>query len=90
MSQHSVSIWASGSDGTALDMGTQRGADYLRRQPDERQGIWRAGVLFSFFKSSHHYHILAGFGIIIWGIGNGGQLMGICHNLWSNCWLSNG
>ncbi len=27
--------------------------------------------------------ILAGFGIIIWGIGNGGQPTGI-HNLWSN------
>ncbi len=27
--------------------------------------------------------IVAGFGIIIWGIGNGGQPTGI-HNLWSN------
>ncbi|VFS66967.1 Proline-specific permease ProY [Raoultella terrigena] len=32
-------------DGSALDLGAQRGADYLCRQPDEREGVWRAGVL---------------------------------------------
>ncbi|MDU4312648.1 MAG: proline-specific permease ProY [Klebsiella michiganensis] len=39
---------------------------------------------FSFFKvATIIIMILAGFGIIIWGIGNGGQPTGI-HNLWSN------
>ncbi|AKM48502.1 MULTISPECIES: proline-specific permease ProY [Edwardsiella] len=39
---------------------------------------------FSFFKvATIVVMILAGFGIIIWGIGNGGQPTGI-HNLWSN------
>lgn len=27
------------SDGAALDLGTERGADHLRRKPDEREGI---------------------------------------------------
>ncbi len=26
-------------DGAALDLGTERGADHLRRKPDEREGI---------------------------------------------------
>lgn len=39
---------------------------------------------FSFFKVlTIIIMIVAGFGIIIWGIGNGGQPTGI-HNLWSN------
>ncbi|MGV3345940.1 proline-specific permease ProY [Enterobacteriaceae bacterium LUAb1] len=39
---------------------------------------------FSFFKvATIIIMIVAGFGIIIWGIGNGGQPTGI-HNLWSN------
>lgn len=39
---------------------------------------------FSFFKvATIVVMIPAGFGIIIWGIGNGGQPTGI-HNLWSN------
>ncbi|WP_413734927.1 proline-specific permease ProY [Sodalis sp. RH21] len=39
---------------------------------------------FSFFKvATIIIMILAGLGIIIWGIGNGGQATGI-HNLWSN------
>lgn len=39
---------------------------------------------FSFFKvATIIIMIIAGFGIIIWGIGNGGQPTGI-HNLWSN------
>lgn len=39
---------------------------------------------FSFFKvATIVLMILAGFAIIIWGIGNGGQPTGI-HNLWSN------
>ncbi|WNN45343.1 MULTISPECIES: proline-specific permease ProY [Winslowiella] len=39
---------------------------------------------FSFFKvATIIIMILAGFGIIIWGIGNGGQPTGI-HNLWTN------
>ncbi|SFN37894.1 proline:proton symporter, AAT family [Izhakiella capsodis] len=39
---------------------------------------------FSFFKvATIILMICAGFGIIIWGIGNGGQPTGI-HNLWSN------
>ncbi len=42
------------------------------------------GVLVLVFKVAHIIiMILAGFGIIIWGIGNGGQPTGI-HNLWSN------
>ncbi|KTQ63985.1 proline-specific permease, partial [Aureimonas ureilytica] len=39
---------------------------------------------FSFFKvATIIVMILAGFGMIIWGIGNGGQPTGI-HNLWTN------
>ncbi|QKJ86137.1 Proline-specific permease ProY [Paramixta manurensis] len=39
---------------------------------------------FSFFKvATIIVMIIAGFGIIFWGIGNGGQPTGI-HNLWSN------
>ncbi|NDL64972.1 proline-specific permease ProY [Acerihabitans arboris] len=39
---------------------------------------------FSFFKvATIIIMILAGFGIIIWGLGNGGRPTGI-HNLWSN------
>lgn len=44
---------------------------------------------FSFFKVATIIMIVAGFGIIIWGIGNGGQPTGI-HNLWSNGGFSNG
>ncbi len=60
-------------------------ADHLRRQPDERQGVWRAGVLVLVLQSGHHYHhdprrVRHHH---IWGIGNGGQPTGI-HNLWSN------
>lgn len=34
-----VSIWGLVPDGAALDLGTDRGADHLRRKPDEREGI---------------------------------------------------
>ncbi|XPE40882.1 proline-specific permease ProY [Shigella flexneri] len=46
---------------------------------------------FSFFKvATIIIMIVAGFGIIIWGIGNGGQPTGI-HNLWSDgSFFSNG
>ncbi len=57
----------------------------LRHQPDERQGVRRAGVLvlLSFFKvATIIIMIVAGIGsIIVWGSGSGGQPTGI-HNLW--------
>lgn len=38
-----MGVWFPGR--TALDLGTQRGIDYLRHQSDEREGVWRAGIL---------------------------------------------
>lgn len=60
--------------GAALDLGYERSADYLRHQPDECEGVGELEFWFSFFKvATIIIMIVAGFGIIIWGIGNGGQ-----------------